>query len=394
MKLLSVIHGPAYGGAHNQAAVLVGPLRELGVETVVVLPVEARAAAHRLLAAGVDVSLTRLSRPRATLDPRPNLRLARGLRREIAKLAELASIHGADLIQAHGPTNPHAAFAAREAGLPLVWQLLDSRAPRPVLAATMPLVLRHADVVTSWGEGLARAHPGSGRLGTRLVPVYPPVDRGRFRVGPERRDEARARLDLEAEEIAVVSVGVLNPQKGHEHLLEAFSRIAPANPALRLRILGASSPAHAGYEAELRGAAARIGDGRTVQILDPGSSVPDLLGAADVFVLASAPRSEGMPTAILEAMALGIPVVASRVGSVDELVADGESGILVPAADPTALAGALSRIATDAGLRSSLGARGLELADERFGLERLAGLHLGAFERARANHAAGTPSRA
>ena len=81
--------------------------------------------------------------------------------------------------------------------------------------------------------------------------------------------------------------------------------------------------------------------------------MPELLADSDVFVLSS--RSEGLPVSVLEAMAAGLPVVASRVGGLDELVVDGETGILVPSGDHEALAAALTTMVEDRGLRRRFG---------------------------------------
>jgi glycosyltransferase involved in cell wall biosynthesis len=101
-----------------------------------------------------------------------------------------------------------------------------------------------------------------------------------------------------------------------------------------------------------------------IDLLGNRGDVPDLLASADVFVLSS--RSEGFPVSILEAMAAGLPVVATNVGGVAESVVDGETGLLVPPGDPGALAAALDRVLTDSALRLRLGTAGREQARRHF----------------------------
>jgi glycosyltransferase involved in cell wall biosynthesis len=108
--------------------------------------------------------------------------------------------------------------------------------------------------------------------------------------------------------------------------------------------------------------------------------VPELLPAFDILALSSVPRSEGMPTVILEAMACGIPVVATHVGAVAELVEAGSTGLVVPPEDDEALAAGLARLASDAELRAHLGEAGRRRFDEVFQLERLADRHARAYE--------------
>ncbi len=192
----------------------------------------------------------------------------------------------------------------------------------------------------------------------------------------------RAELGLADETPPIGTVGLLNPQKGHEHLIRAAAIVRRRTPSARFLVIGASSPAHGAYEEGLRAEADDLGLRGALSFVDPGPRVPELLQALDLFVMPSVARSEGMPTAILEAMNCAKPVVATRVGAVDELVEDGASGLLVAPASPQAVAGALARLLKDDELRSSMGARGRALALERFPLEGLADLHAGAYARA------------
>jgi glycosyltransferase involved in cell wall biosynthesis len=116
-----------------------------------------------------------------------------------------------------------------------------------------------------------------------------------------------------------------------------------------------------------------------VQLLGSRDDVPGLLAASEVFVLSS--RSEGFPVSIVEAMAAGLPVVASDVGGVAEAVADGETGLLVPPGDPAALAEAVGRLLGDVELRQRLGAAGRARARACFDLPGFRAAHLELYRR-------------
>ena len=160
---------------------------------------------------------------------------------------------------------------------------------------------------------------------------------------------------------AIGTVGRLEPVKGLETLLEAFSALAPAHPDLRLEIAGRGS-----CEPELRASAARMGLADRVDFLGWREDVAALHARWRMFAQPS--RHEGFGLAALEAMASGLPVVASATGGLPELVEDGRTGLLAPAGDATALARQLDRLLTDDRLRERLGAAGRQRAAERFGV--------------------------
>jgi glycosyltransferase involved in cell wall biosynthesis len=136
------------------------------------------------------------------------------------------------------------------------------------------------------------------------------------------------------------------PRKGLGTLLTAMARLRVAHPQARLRLVGQCPE-----EQHLRRLAARLGLGDTVAFLGhvPLPALAAEYANADVFCLPS--RQEGFGIVYLEAMAAGLPVVACRSSAVPEVVADGDTGLLVPPLDPGALAVALARLADDAPLR-------------------------------------------
>ncbi len=131
-----------------------------------------------------------------------------------------------------------------------------------------------------------------------------------------------------------------------------------------------------------------------IRMLGHRDDVPRLLQAADVLTLTSA--HEAMPMAILEGMAAGLPVLATNVGGIAKMVVDGESGLLVPPADPEALADALVRLAGDCDLRERLGRAGRARCRQGWDAEQMTDAYLDALSRARATRrgAGANPSAA
>jgi glycosyltransferase involved in cell wall biosynthesis len=153
----------------------------------------------------------------------------------------------------------------------------------------------------------------------------------------------------------VLSVARLDPQKGHDVLLRAVAE----TPGVML-VLAGDGPERERLEALV----SELGLRRRVLFLGRRSDVPELLAVSDVFVLPS--LFEGSSLAVLEAMAAMRPVVATAIGGTDELIVDGESGLLVPPADPRALATVLRRVLADRRLRTSLGQKARDRVEQRF----------------------------
>ena len=229
-----------------------------------------------------------------------------------------------------------------------------------------------------------------------MVEFFPPVDTGLFQPDPWARKEARDRLGLTESDVLVGALANLTPQKGLEGFIEMARKVRSSGTRARFIIVGGTMETHGAYELMLRAAAARYGEdfGEPLKIVDPGSRPERWLNAFDIFVLSSEPRSEGVPTAILEAMATAMPVVATDVGAVSEVVANARTGYLVPPRDSDAMARAVAILAADAGLRRSFGTLARTIAINQFDVERCADTHVRAFEAAIRNEfAASAPGR-
>ena len=176
--------------------------------------------------------------------------------------------------------------------------------------------------------------------------------------------EARAALGLDADALTGIVVANLIPYKGHRDLIEALALAAPKlPPSWQMLCVGA------GYDLkpELEALAAERGIGANIRFLGQRFDVERLLEAADFGVLPSR-ANEGFSNAILELMRAGLPMIVTDIGGNAEAVIDGETGFVVPPAEPAALAASLLRLAHDPALRRNLGEAGRERLATHFTL--------------------------
>jgi glycosyltransferase involved in cell wall biosynthesis len=171
----------------------------------------------------------------------------------------------------------------------------------------------------------------------------------------------------------LITVGRLKSPKDFPTLLRAVAALPP-DAFDELLVVG-DGPERAALALEV----SSLGLDRRIRLLGERADVPVLLADADVFVLAS--RSEGLPLSVIEAMAAGLPVVASAVGGLHELVVDGETGVLVGPGDPAALADSLGRLLADREARRRLGDAGRGRAEARFDLAPFRRAHLDLYRR-------------
>jgi glycosyltransferase involved in cell wall biosynthesis len=181
--------------------------------------------------------------------------------------------------------------------------------------------------------------------------------------GPGSRDVARELLGLGVGTPVLGTVGNLTPQKDHAGLLMAVGRVRQRFPDVTLLVIGTGP-----LDASLRAIVRDHGLENNVRFLGARTDVAELLPAFDLFVLAS--RFEGLPIALLEAMASDVACVATRVGGVPEAIEEGRDGRLVPPGDPVALASEIEALLSDPTARQALAATGARRVEQDFSIDR------------------------
>lgn len=185
------------------------------------------------------------------------------------------------------------------------------------------------------------------------------IDLARFRPDPALRAAARQELGIAVDAAVFGIVARLVPVKSHRTLVDAFAIVRASRPDARLLLAG-DGPCRAELEAQV----AAAGLGGAVRFLGEVRDTPRVLNALDVYMLSSV--DEGMNLTLLEAMACGLPVVATAVGGNGEVVHDGRTGRLVPRLDALAMAERMLELAADAGARERLGDAGRARVEHDF----------------------------
>lgn len=224
-----------------------------------------------------------------------------------------------------------------------------------------------ADQVRCVSEILMREARNAGVRADKLMYVPSRCDTKRFdrEIWKEQGEALRRRLEIPETVKIAVFIGVLSVHKGVSYLLRGTARLLDKRNDLHLLIVGGGA-----LEGDLRRDAASLGIQGRVHFTGrvPYSEIPVYLAASDFFVLPSI--DEGMPRVILEAMSMALPVLATRVGGNPEIVAEGETGVLVPPADPEALATGMETILGGGDLLKEWGRRARDAVRERFDYER------------------------
>jgi glycosyltransferase involved in cell wall biosynthesis len=265
--------------------------------------------------------------------------------------------------------NLFAVPATRLAGVPVVIASIRDRAPylTPMQKRAQRWACQFADCVLVNAIAVKEWLIGEGYDASKIIVIPNGVDLSRF----ERLDAQSPFPGLGIPEGApiVLVVSRLNPLKGLEPFLEAAAIVATEVPAAKFVIVGDTNPNERAYWSTLTSLTGKLGLTDRVTFAGLRRDIPQLMSAATISVMPS--LNEALSNVLLESMAAGAPVVATRVGGTPEAIDDGKNGLLVPPGDPRAMAGAIAALLTDPGRRRRLGAAARQSINERFSMDRM-----------------------
>lgn len=355
----TLLQFPVVGGLEMQIPLLAAALRDRRHELTILCPAGS-AIARAMTGAGFPVH--------------PLSGDKRNLCSNILTIARLLRDGEYDVLHAHGNEDlrvisPALALAGRGTPFMITRHMGVKHVRRDVLHQWLyRKVCRLCAVSNYVAEGVRIALP----IRSDRITVLPPgIDRARFQPHPDHKLPAQQVLGLDGSQPVVGMLGRVTPMKGHAEFLEAACRLRDARREVQWVVAGGCGAGHADqvYYHAIQDLVKRRPGADRVHFIGFAAQSAAVLQAFDIFVFPS--HLEAFGLSLVEAMAMGLPVVACAAGGVLDIVADGDTGLLVPPRDPTALAVAIGRLLDDPGLRQRLGQAARE-ASARWDIARIA----------------------
>ncbi len=367
IRILNVIPDERLGGPQYRVLQVAKELQGRDFVTIVATPKGDRAFAKLLEEADIaGYQLGNFKRLPSSLAPFGILKWFLFLIPGLVSLIRLIRRERIDIVHANGAMSLQAPLAARISGRKLVWHLNDTFSPKLLRFLLRPAfcLLPHKLALAS--EAVGEYYLGDSGLIKKSSVLYPPIDTSRFFPDETRVEEYRKEFGIAENENIVGLIGNINPEKGHEYFISAAQTIKNKFPRVKFLVVGKKLETQEQYWQELQSMISRLKLADDVILTNYRTDIPQILNLMDVFVLAS--TSEAAPIAVLEAMACGKPIVATRVGGVPELVIDGETGIVVTPGDPEAIAETVLYFLNHVEKVNEMGSKGRLRAIERFDL--------------------------
>ncbi|WP_265112542.1 glycosyltransferase family 4 protein [Halosolutus halophilus] len=344
MRVLNSLVEPRIGGPHLRSLAVAKQLREYDVETVFLLPAGSDEFEELATEAGFDVVRPSLPRLHPPKDVVKNLKYMMKYLPATKRICDVIEEYNIDIMYASMTLNFQAVVAAYRSSTPIAWFFNDTSTPWPLTEITAQMAGFMADEIAVAADAV-HDYYFSNDVTSRTI--YPPVDTEEF--NPDKIDQdsvsLREELDIDESTPIIGTVGNINPVKGHKYLLRSLPDVINKIGQVAVPIVGKILDTREEYITELKRLRSDLGLEDNVYFVGQRSDIPRIMADFDIFVLPSV--REACPMAVLEAMAMQKPVVATRVGGTAEQIVDGEHGWLVPARSPSVLSNALTEALTN-----------------------------------------------
>jgi glycosyltransferase involved in cell wall biosynthesis len=378
LKVLHVLTDNRLCGPQIYVVTIAKALRQFGIETIVVAPkgqdgFAQWAAKEHFKAYQID-----LDHPRYLTDLISFLLNLRWLLRfpfSVFTITKIIKRESIDIVYLQGLWDLQASIAAWFTRRKIVWYLDGTAYPRILVWALMPFVKLVSSRMVIEAVKMAEFYFGQQKdLAKSVVRlIYEGIDTNKFHqdnILEAERTKLKVEFGLGYHDKVIGCIANINPDKGYEYLIQAAHLVKTEVNTAKFLIVGAKLDTQKAYTRKLENLVSSLGMEQDVIFAGSRSDTPQILSIFDVFVLSSV--AEGIPLALLEAMAMERPVVATDVGAISEAILNGETGIIAPPKDPESIAEAVIYLLESSQVAIEMGKKARQKVMEMFSLEKCA----------------------
>ncbi|HEY9791892.1 MAG TPA: glycosyltransferase family 4 protein [Candidatus Obscuribacterales bacterium] len=318
-------------------------LKKIGVQPII-LPLDSRVLNTRRESLGAGLFL--------------QLGIFQSVLKQIALLRDLIALRKPDIVHTNSlKSDIIGGLAARLAGVPVLWHIRDRIAPDYLPSSATKLFRLLARIVPAYLVANSNATMQTLPTGQRASVVYDGI--------PKPQKTGRQNRQLSTNTVGLI--GRISPWKGQHIFIEAAAIVLKKRPDTRFEIIGSTMFGEEDYLRGLREQIASLGLTHAVNLVGFRDDISDALSNLSIFVHASV-LPEPFGQTVLEAMAAGVPTIASDAGAIPEIVTHEETGLLVPPGDPAAMAQAILRLLDNRSFAQTIASRARQVAIERFSI--------------------------
>jgi len=349
------------------------------IQTIVVMPDDDEKPARFLHEEGIMVYQIPFQFPLNVKNPWVHMRWFMMLFPSIFCLMAIVRKERVEIIHVNGMLNIQGFITGMLTRTKIVLHLNDINTPRVFVKFLMPLTKVLADSIAVSANNVGKYY--SVELNSKTITLYPPVDPYRFdpqRILLSEKIALKHELKIDDDQKIIGTVGSINPSKGLEYFIVSASKVKEKHCDVKFIIVGPELKTRKEYNTQIKNLIKNLGLKQDVLLTGLRSDIPELLSIFDIFVLSS--THEACPIAVLEAMAMEKPVVATDVGGVPEQIINNKTGILVPSRDSLRLGEAINDLLESPKSAEQLGREARKRVITLFSLERCARTHREIYE--------------
>ncbi len=371
IKVLNVLLDDRIGGAHVRISRIAKKLKERGIEYSEAVPKGNGESPDYLKKAGVTVYRCGLGTPHFIRNFETfflNISYLINFIPSIYSLIRIIKLKEIDIVHLHGLLNFQGALAALFTRRLVVWHFHETLYPKFLINSLRPFTRFVADSFVHISKNTRNYYLTGSSV--KEVLIYEPVDIEKFDhtlIGKKKKINLKKELNLSCDDIVLGSVGNISWVKGYENLIVSMGELKKKYKNLKLLIIGKILSTQEGYYRRLTRLVSSLGLERDIYFLRFREDIPQLLSLMDIFILPSI--TEGTPLSIIEAMSMKLPVIASRVGGIPEVVSEGKTGLIVNPGNPDGITDAVLNLLEDSKIRKEMGVRAREVVKKKFSLE-------------------------